>query len=44
MKEVGNVKAKKKYEERVPAFYRRPKETDPQYVFFFFNFVKSQDL
>lgn len=32
MKEVGNIKAKKKYEERVPAFYRHPKENDPQYV------------
>lgn len=32
MREVGNIKAKKKYEQRVPAFYRRPKENDPQYV------------
>lgn len=30
MREVGNIKAKKKYEESVPAFYRRPKENDPQ--------------
>nr|CAI5864454.1 unnamed protein product [Callosobruchus analis] len=30
MKEVGNIKAKMKYEERVPPCYRRPKEGDPQ--------------
>ncbi|CAG9860608.1 unnamed protein product [Phyllotreta striolata] len=30
MKEVGNIKAKLKYEERVPPCYRRPKEDDPQ--------------
>ncbi|XP_018573579.1 arf-GAP with dual PH domain-containing protein 1-like isoform X2 [Anoplophora glabripennis] len=30
MKEVGNTKAKLKYEERVPPCYRRPKEDDPQ--------------
>ncbi|XP_050311797.1 arf-GAP with dual PH domain-containing protein 1-like [Anthonomus grandis grandis] len=29
MKEVGNIKAKMKYEERVPACYRIPKEDDP---------------
>lgn len=33
MKEIGNIKAKKKYENKVPAFYRRPKESDPQYVY-----------
>lgn len=32
MKEVGNVAAKFKYEERVPSCYRRPTEFDPQYV------------
>jgi len=35
MKEVGNVAAKFKYEERVPSCYRRPTEFDPQYAFFF---------
>lgn len=30
MKEIGNIKAKKIYEENVPAFYRRPNENDPQ--------------
>ncbi|XP_065160209.1 arf-GAP with dual PH domain-containing protein 1-like isoform X2 [Atheta coriaria] len=30
MKEVGNLYAKQKYEERVPPYYRRPKENDPQ--------------
>ncbi|XP_076263875.1 arf-GAP with dual PH domain-containing protein 1-like isoform X2 [Rhynchophorus ferrugineus] len=30
MKVVGNIKAKMKYEERVPPCYRRPKEDDPQ--------------
>lgn len=30
MKEVGNIKSKMKYEERVPPCYRRPKEDDPQ--------------
>lgn len=30
MKEVGNLAAKLKYEERVPPCYRRPKEYDPQ--------------
>lgn len=30
MQEVGNVKAKLKYEFRVPACYRRPCEDDPQ--------------
>lgn len=30
MKEVGNIKSKMKYEERVPPCYRRPKENDPQ--------------
>ncbi|KAL3285099.1 hypothetical protein HHI36_019223 [Cryptolaemus montrouzieri] len=30
MKEVGNLKAKMKYEERVPPCYRRPKPNDPQ--------------
>ncbi|KAL1517223.1 hypothetical protein ABEB36_001016 [Hypothenemus hampei] len=30
MKEVGNTKAKMKYEERVPPCYRIPKEDDPQ--------------
>ncbi|XP_018333820.1 arf-GAP with dual PH domain-containing protein 1 isoform X2 [Agrilus planipennis] len=30
MKEVGNITAKLKYEERVPPCYRRPKENDPQ--------------
>lgn len=35
MREVGNIKAKKKYEEAVPAFYRRPKENDPQYALIF---------
>ena len=30
MKEVGNINAKLKYEERVPSCYRRPKENDPQ--------------
>ncbi|KAK9882706.1 hypothetical protein WA026_022757 [Henosepilachna vigintioctopunctata] len=30
MKEVGNMKAKLKYEERVPPCYRRPKYNDPQ--------------
>ncbi|XP_044269588.1 arf-GAP with dual PH domain-containing protein 1-like [Tribolium madens] len=30
MKEVGNIKSKLKYEERVPPCYRRPKENDPQ--------------
>ncbi|XP_041987457.1 arf-GAP with dual PH domain-containing protein 1-like isoform X2 [Aricia agestis] len=30
MKEVGNVAAKKKYEQQVPACYRRPKKDDPQ--------------
>ncbi|XP_060519852.1 arf-GAP with dual PH domain-containing protein 1-like [Cylas formicarius] len=30
MKVVGNIKAKLKYEERVPPCYRRPKEDDPQ--------------
>lgn len=34
MKEVGNTAAKLKYEERVPPCYRRPKENDPQYVFY----------
>jgi Arf-GAP with dual PH domain-containing protein len=33
MKEVGNVAAKFKYEERVPSCYRRPTEFDPQYAF-----------
>ncbi|XP_026486836.1 arf-GAP with dual PH domain-containing protein 1-like isoform X1 [Vanessa tameamea] len=30
MKEVGNVAAKNKYEERVPPCYRRPTKNDPQ--------------
>ncbi|KAL0822706.1 hypothetical protein ABMA28_004725 [Loxostege sticticalis] len=30
MKEVGNVAAKNKYEERVPPCYRRPTKSDPQ--------------
>ncbi|XP_055702264.1 arf-GAP with dual PH domain-containing protein 1-like isoform X1 [Phlebotomus papatasi] len=30
MKEVGNVKARLKYEQRVPACYRRPTEDSPQ--------------
>ncbi|XP_030749997.1 arf-GAP with dual PH domain-containing protein 1-like [Sitophilus oryzae] len=30
MKEVGNIKAKMKYEERVPTCYRRPNQDDPQ--------------
>lgn len=30
MKEVGNLKSKLKYEERVPPCYRRPREDDPQ--------------
>ncbi|CAB3371561.1 arf-GAP with dual PH domain-containing protein 1-like isoform X2 [Cloeon dipterum] len=30
MKEVGNVAAKLKYEQRVPPCYRRPTESDPQ--------------
>lgn len=30
MKEVGNYKARLKYEQRVPACYRRPCEYDPQ--------------
>lgn len=30
MKEVGNVAARHKYEERVPPCYRRPKRNDPQ--------------
>lgn len=30
MKEVGNYKARQKYEQRVPACYRRPTEHDPQ--------------
>jgi len=29
MKEVGNARARLKYEERVPLCYRRPKENDP---------------
>ncbi|KAF4518315.1 hypothetical protein B566_EDAN009103 [Ephemera danica] len=33
MKEVGNIKAKLKYEERVPPCYRRPVECDPQQEF-----------
>lgn len=33
MKEVGNFKARQKYEQRVPACYRRPREHDPQWVF-----------
>lgn len=30
MKEIGNYKARQKYEQRVPACYRRPTEHDPQ--------------
>jgi hypothetical protein len=30
LEEVGNIVAKRKYEERVPPFYRRPSENDPQ--------------
>lgn len=30
MKEVGNIAAKNKYEERVPPCYRRPTKYDPQ--------------
>lgn len=30
MKEVGNCKARQKYELRVPACYRRPTQNDPQ--------------
>ncbi|XP_052741683.1 arf-GAP with dual PH domain-containing protein 1 isoform X2 [Bicyclus anynana] len=30
MKEVGNIAAKNKYEERVPPCYRRPTKNDPQ--------------
>lgn len=30
MEEVGNVAARRKYEERVPVCYRRPAENDPQ--------------
>jgi len=30
MKEVGNLPARLKYEERVPPFYRQPTESDPQ--------------
>lgn len=30
MKEVGNVTARNKYEERVPPCYRRPNRNDPQ--------------
>lgn len=30
MREIGNEKAKLKYEYRVPPCYRRPNETDPQ--------------
>lgn len=30
MKEVGNIAAKNKYEERVPSCYRRPTKNDPQ--------------
>lgn len=32
MEEVGNTAARRKYEERVPACYRRPTEHDPQSV------------
>ncbi|PSN29501.1 hypothetical protein C0J52_26923 [Blattella germanica] len=34
MKEVGNINARLKYEERVPPCYRRPMEDDPQLVKF----------
>ncbi|KAI9553247.1 hypothetical protein GHT06_021143 [Daphnia sinensis] len=30
LEEVGNIVAKRKYEERVPVCYRRPSENDPQ--------------
>lgn len=30
LKEIGNMKAKYKYEKKVPACYRRPTENDPQ--------------
>lgn len=30
MREVGNITAKLKYEQRVPVCYRRPVEGDPQ--------------
>lgn len=42
LKEIGNTTAKSKYEERVPPCYRRPNETDPQYVseFLFFHNLK----
>lgn len=31
LEEVGNLAAKRKYEERVPMCYRKPTENDPQY-------------
>lgn len=30
MREVGNLRARQKFEQRVPACYRRPCENDPQ--------------
>lgn len=30
MRDIGNFKARMKYEDRVPACYRRPYEDDPQ--------------
>lgn len=35
MQDVGNTRAKMNYERRVPACYRRPIESDPQWVFVF---------